>query len=85
MRLLILETNPRSVTLDGSLIAGPGGEGRLVAEFSVSRAALEDALLQMQLPINHPVGPQNAATSACKPDLGATGRKTPQQGLTGPL
>lgn len=45
MTLRILETDPkRTVTLDGLRIGGPGGDGRVVAELTVERAALAEAL-----------------------------------------
>lgn len=38
MKLLVLETRgARTVMLDGKPIAGPGGEGRVVAEFEGKR------------------------------------------------
>lgn len=45
MILRILETEKaRTVTLDGEVIAGPGGRGRVVAEFAVKEKRLTEVL-----------------------------------------
>ncbi len=50
LTLRILETpGARTLLLDGARISGPGGEDRVVAEFTVDRRALVEAIRQWEM------------------------------------
>lgn len=52
--LRILETTgARTVVLGGEVIGGPGGEGRIVAEFTVDREAILNVAKPNQEEVDH--------------------------------